>query len=122
MCHVSQDQSNCCRLPVWLLRVSELSVRSSRSVRAWGEKGGLPWLFVNGENEREKEKDIQRMIPEPGDQDREVRVAETFHEQTDEELSEKEVKQVEADDHAIQTILLGLPEDIYAAVDSCETA
>nr|GFC07178.1 Gag-Pol polyprotein [Tanacetum cinerariifolium] len=29
---------------------------------------------------------------------------------------------IEADDQAIQTILLGLPEDIYAAVDSCETA
>ncbi|GKD73149.1 hypothetical protein Tco_1331431, partial [Tanacetum coccineum] len=29
---------------------------------------------------------------------------------------------VEADDQAIQTILLGLPEEIYAAVDSCETA
>ncbi|GJW05028.1 hypothetical protein Tco_1563884 [Tanacetum coccineum] len=29
---------------------------------------------------------------------------------------------VEADDQAIQTILLGLPEDIYVAVDSCETA
>ncbi|GKB27304.1 hypothetical protein Tco_0866705 [Tanacetum coccineum] len=28
----------------------------------------------------------------------------------------------EPDDQAIQTILLGLPEDIYAAVDSCETA
>ncbi|GKD04538.1 hypothetical protein Tco_1179512 [Tanacetum coccineum] len=28
---------------------------------------------------------------------------------------------MEADDQAIQTILLGLPEDIYAAVDSCET-
>nr|GFB52796.1 hypothetical protein [Tanacetum cinerariifolium] len=27
-----------------------------------------------------------------------------------------------ADDQAIQTILLGLPEDIYAAVDCCETA
>ncbi|GJT80208.1 hypothetical protein Tco_1054550 [Tanacetum coccineum] len=27
-----------------------------------------------------------------------------------------------ADDQAIQTILLGLPEDIYVAVDSCETA
>ncbi|GJT79266.1 hypothetical protein Tco_1053608 [Tanacetum coccineum] len=40
----------------------------------------------------------------------------------DDELSEKELKQVEADDQAIRTILLGLPEDIYAAVDSCETA
>nr|GEU54117.1 retrovirus-related Pol polyprotein from transposon TNT 1-94 [Tanacetum cinerariifolium] len=29
---------------------------------------------------------------------------------------------IEADDQAIQTILLGLSEDIYAAVDSCETA
>ncbi|GJX50649.1 hypothetical protein Tco_0277494 [Tanacetum coccineum] len=62
------------------------------------------------------------MIPEPGDANRAVPVNETFHEQTDDELTEKELKQVEADDQAIQTILLGLPEDIYAAVDSCETA
>ncbi|GKB70115.1 hypothetical protein Tco_0931527 [Tanacetum coccineum] len=41
---------------------------------------------------------------------------------TDEELAENELKQVEADDQAIQTILLGLPKDIYAAVDSCKTA
>nr|GFA54424.1 hypothetical protein [Tanacetum cinerariifolium] len=40
----------------------------------------------------------------------------------DDELSDKELKQIEADDQAIQTILLGLLEDIYAAVDSCETA
>ncbi|GJV22812.1 hypothetical protein Tco_1375507 [Tanacetum coccineum] len=40
----------------------------------------------------------------------------------DDELTEKELKQVKADDQAIQTILLGLPEDIYADVDSCETA
>nr|GEV47543.1 organic solute transporter Ost-alpha [Tanacetum cinerariifolium] len=33
----------------------------------------------------------------------------------DDELSDKEIKQIEADDQAIQTILLGLPEDIYAA-------
>ncbi|GJT61037.1 hypothetical protein Tco_1004570 [Tanacetum coccineum] len=38
---------------------------------------------------------VRRMIPEPGDPDREVLVA---------------------------IILMGLPEDIYAAVDSCETA
>nr|GEX52722.1 hypothetical protein [Tanacetum cinerariifolium] len=41
---------------------------------------------------------------------------------TNNELTEKELKQIEADDQAIQTILLGLPEDIYVAVDSCETA
>ncbi|GKE63018.1 hypothetical protein Tco_1513385 [Tanacetum coccineum] len=29
---------------------------------------------------------------------------------------------MEEDDQAIQTILMGLPEDIYASVDSCETA
>ncbi|GJR29480.1 hypothetical protein Tco_1105712 [Tanacetum coccineum] len=65
---------------------------------------------------------VRRIIPEPGDQEREVPVAETFHEQTDEELTEKEVKKMDADDQAIQTILMGLPEDIYVAVDSCETA
>nr|GEY60083.1 hypothetical protein [Tanacetum cinerariifolium] len=65
---------------------------------------------------------VRRMIPEPGDLDREVLVAETFHKQTDDELTEKELKPIEADNQAIQTILMGHPEDIYAAVDSCETA
>nr|GEY33893.1 integrase, catalytic region, zinc finger, CCHC-type, peptidase aspartic, catalytic [Tanacetum cinerariifolium] len=65
---------------------------------------------------------VRQMIPELGDANREVNVTETFHLQTDDELSEKKLKQIEADDQAIQTILLGLPEDIYAAVDSCETA
>nr|GEZ31038.1 integrase, catalytic region, zinc finger, CCHC-type, peptidase aspartic, catalytic [Tanacetum cinerariifolium] len=65
---------------------------------------------------------VRRMILEPGDAERDVNVNETFHEQTDDELSEKELKLVEADDQAIQTILLGLPEEIYAAVDSCKTA
>ncbi|GJV80078.1 retrovirus-related pol polyprotein from transposon TNT 1-94 [Tanacetum coccineum] len=61
---------------------------------------------------------VRRMIPEPGDPARTVPVPETFHEQTDDELTEAEIKQMEADDQAIQTILLGLPEDIYAVVDS----
>nr|GEY89627.1 integrase, catalytic region, zinc finger, CCHC-type, peptidase aspartic, catalytic [Tanacetum cinerariifolium] len=65
---------------------------------------------------------VRRMIPEPGDTNREVPVNETFHVQTDDELTKKKVKQIKADDQAIQTILLGLPEDIYAGVDSCETA
>nr|GEX04582.1 copia protein [Tanacetum cinerariifolium] len=65
---------------------------------------------------------VRRMIPEPGDTKRDVPVNETFHVQTDDELIEKELKQIEADDQAIQTILLSLPEDIYAAIDSCETA
>nr|GEW53062.1 hypothetical protein [Tanacetum cinerariifolium] len=65
---------------------------------------------------------VRKMIPEPGDANREIIVTETFHLQTDDELSDKELKQIEADDQAIQTILLGLHEDIYAAVDSYETA
>nr|GEZ08281.1 hypothetical protein [Tanacetum cinerariifolium] len=65
---------------------------------------------------------VRRMILEPGDANRDLNVTETFHDQTDDELSEKELKQIEADDQAIQTILLDLSEDIYAAVDSCETA
>nr|GEW97768.1 integrase, catalytic region, zinc finger, CCHC-type, peptidase aspartic, catalytic [Tanacetum cinerariifolium] len=64
---------------------------------------------------------VKRMIPEPGDTNHEVPVNETFHVQTDDELTEKELKQIEVDDQSIQTILLGLPEDIYAAVDSYET-
>nr|GEU47044.1 retrovirus-related Pol polyprotein from transposon TNT 1-94 [Tanacetum cinerariifolium] len=47
------------------------------------------------------------MIPEPVDVNRDVNVTETFNVQTDDELLEKELKQIEADDQAIQTILLG---------------
>nr|GFB24366.1 ribonuclease H-like domain-containing protein [Tanacetum cinerariifolium] len=65
---------------------------------------------------------VRLMIPEPGDANRDVTVTETFHVQTDDELSDKEIKHIEADDQAIQTILLGLPKDIYAVVDSCKTA
>nr|GEZ79861.1 hypothetical protein [Tanacetum cinerariifolium] len=49
---------------------------------------------------------VRRMIAEPGDAERDVNVNETFQEQTDDELSERELKQIEADDQAIQTILL----------------
>nr|GEX26827.1 hypothetical protein [Tanacetum cinerariifolium] len=65
---------------------------------------------------------VRRMIPELGDPNREVPVNETFHVQTDDELTKKELKQIEANDQAIQTILLSFPKDIYAGVDSCETA
>nr|GFA40611.1 hypothetical protein [Tanacetum cinerariifolium] len=47
------------------------------------------------------------MIPEPGDANREVSVTETFHVQIEDELTKKEIKQIEVDDQAIQTILLG---------------
>nr|GEZ02341.1 hypothetical protein [Tanacetum cinerariifolium] len=50
---------------------------------------------------------VRRMIPELGDPNRKVLVNETFHVQTDGDLTEKELKQIEADDQAIQTILHG---------------
>nr|GEV74947.1 hypothetical protein [Tanacetum cinerariifolium] len=65
---------------------------------------------------------VRRMIATPGEPDLPVPVLESFHEQTDEELTETDIKRMDADDQAIQTILLGLPKDVYAAVDSCETA
>nr|GEU29446.1 hypothetical protein [Tanacetum cinerariifolium] len=65
---------------------------------------------------------VRRMIATPGEPDLPVPVPESLHEQTDEELTETDIKRMDADDQAIQTILLGLPEDVYTAVDSCETA
>ncbi|GJU28212.1 hypothetical protein Tco_1166833 [Tanacetum coccineum] len=57
---------------------------------------------------------VRRMIATPGEPDLPVPVPETFHEQTDEELTENDIKRMDADDQSIQTILLGLPEDVYA--------
>nr|GFA83446.1 hypothetical protein [Tanacetum cinerariifolium] len=65
---------------------------------------------------------VRRMIATPGEPYLPVPVPESFHEQTDEELTETDIKRMDADDQAIHTILLGLPEDVYAAVDTCETA
>nr|GEW74279.1 hypothetical protein [Tanacetum cinerariifolium] len=65
---------------------------------------------------------IRRLIATPGEPDLPVPVPKSFHEQTEEELTETDIKRMDADDQAIQTIFLGLPEDVYAAVDSCETA
>nr|GEV96100.1 retrovirus-related Pol polyprotein from transposon TNT 1-94 [Tanacetum cinerariifolium]GEV96103.1 retrovirus-related Pol polyprotein from transposon TNT 1-94 [Tanacetum cinerariifolium] len=65
---------------------------------------------------------VRRMIATPGEPDLPILVPESFHEQTDEELTETDIKRMDADDQAIQTILLGLLEDVYAAVDSYEIA
>nr|GEW55344.1 retrotransposon protein, putative, unclassified [Tanacetum cinerariifolium] len=62
------------------------------------------------------------MIATPREPDLPVPVLESFHEQTDEVLTENDIKQMDADDPAIQTILWGLLEDVYDVVDSCETA
>nr|GEV38154.1 ribonuclease H-like domain-containing protein [Tanacetum cinerariifolium] len=65
---------------------------------------------------------VRRMITTLGEPDLSVPVPESFHEQTNEELTKNDIKRMDADDQAIQTILLGLLEDIYDAVDSCKTA
>nr|GFC38721.1 hypothetical protein [Tanacetum cinerariifolium] len=65
---------------------------------------------------------VRRMIATPGEPDLPVPVPKSFHEQTNEELTENDIKQMDADDQVIQTILLGLTEDVYAAVDSYKTA
>nr|GEZ83039.1 integrase, catalytic region, zinc finger, CCHC-type, peptidase aspartic, catalytic [Tanacetum cinerariifolium] len=70
----------------------------------------------------ENEPYVRRMIATPGEPDLPVLVPKSFHEQIEEELTETDIKRMDADDQAIQTILLGLPKDVYAAVDSCETA
>ncbi|GJR22615.1 hypothetical protein Tco_0971142 [Tanacetum coccineum] len=59
---------------------------------------------------------VRRMIHEPGDPNSIPHVAESTLEQTNDELTEKEAKQMEASDQDIKTILMGLPEDIYAAL------
>nr|GEU58908.1 RNA-directed DNA polymerase, eukaryota [Tanacetum cinerariifolium] len=67
----------------------------------------IPWSSRLLRVQRENGPFVRRMILEPGDPDCEVPVAETFHELTDEELSKKDIKQMEDDDQAIQTILMG---------------
>nr|GEX34752.1 hypothetical protein [Tanacetum cinerariifolium] len=54
---------------------------------------------------------VRRMLATLGEPDLPVPVPESFHEQTDEELTENDIKQIDADDQAIKTILLGLLED-----------
>nr|GEW74151.1 hypothetical protein [Tanacetum cinerariifolium] len=58
---------------------------------------------------------VRRMIATSGEPDLPVAVPESLHEQTDEELTENDIKRMDAYDQDIQTILLCLPEDVYAA-------
>nr|GEV92650.1 hypothetical protein [Tanacetum cinerariifolium] len=84
---------------------------TQQDIHAAGSESRLPML--NKEN----------YVPwSSRDAELDVNVNETFHEQTDNELSERELKQIEADNQAIQAILLGLPKDIYAAVDKKVTS
>nr|GEV22958.1 hypothetical protein [Tanacetum cinerariifolium] len=54
---------------------------------------------------------VRRMIATPGEPDLPVLVPESFHEQTDDELTVNDIKRMDTDDQAIQTILLGLLQD-----------
>nr|GEW11940.1 retrovirus-related Pol polyprotein from transposon TNT 1-94 [Tanacetum cinerariifolium] len=80
------------------------------------------YVISNDVEEDNHDLDVRRMIATPGEPDLPVPVPESFHEQIDEELIETDIKLMDAGDQAMQTILLGLPKDVYAAVDSCETA
>ncbi|GJQ98972.1 hypothetical protein Tco_0521957 [Tanacetum coccineum] len=62
---------------------------------------------------------VRRMIPEPGDTDREVPVPATFHEQTDDEPHSSRNLNNKQMINAIQDHSSGLPEDIYARCLSC---
>nr|GEV85211.1 hypothetical protein [Tanacetum cinerariifolium] len=55
---------------------------------------------------------VRRMIHEPGDPNSVPPVVKSTHEKTYDELTKKEVKQMEANDQSIQTILMGLLKDI----------
>nr|GEU73947.1 hypothetical protein [Tanacetum cinerariifolium] len=55
---------------------------------------------------------VRRMIATPREPDLPVLVPESFHEHTDKELTKNDIKRMDADDQAIQTILLGLSEDV----------
>nr|GEY36415.1 hypothetical protein [Tanacetum cinerariifolium] len=65
---------------------------------------------------------IRRIIHEPDDPKSVPPIGESTLEQTDDELTDQEAMQIDADDQAIQTILMGLSKDIYVAVDSCRTS
>ncbi|GKA51408.1 ribonuclease H-like domain-containing protein, partial [Tanacetum coccineum] len=65
---------------------------------------------------------VRRIIHELGDPNTVPPIAESTYEKKNDELTEKEVKKMEADYQAILTILMGLLEDIYVVVDNCDTA
>nr|GEW76363.1 reverse transcriptase domain-containing protein [Tanacetum cinerariifolium] len=123
--HGRSPQTNHPALPKCELEHHSSGAKAN-SLRSGKKQGGSKRGGRMGQGRHRKAENyspyVRRMTPEPGNQNREVLVNEAFHEQTNDELTEKELKQFEADDQAIQTIFLGLHEDIYTAVDSCETA
>nr|GEW58889.1 hypothetical protein [Tanacetum cinerariifolium] len=81
------DKSLTAKLATYIEQV-ELSDGNDKVIMWYQEpRFGLEFCLVDS-----------KMIPEPGDANREITVTETFHLQTDDELSDKELKQIEADD------------------------
>nr|GEZ61693.1 putative reverse transcriptase domain-containing protein [Tanacetum cinerariifolium] len=70
-------------------------------------KKKYPHIFTNRVSSSTTRPYARRMITTPGEPDLHVPVPESFHEQTDEELTENDIKRMDADDQAIQTIILG---------------
>ena len=63
-----------------------------------------------------------RQVQVPGNPDATPPTPPSFRDQNESEYTVEDQKQVDADDMAIHIVQLGLPRDIFAAVDSCETA
>nr|GFA88828.1 hypothetical protein [Tanacetum cinerariifolium] len=86
----------------------------------------LNYSTPTNNNHRISSHSRNRQIAQPGmnmGQDRQMQMVGGNGEHQFRQYAGQNVRnQIEADDQAIQTILFGLPEDIYAAVDSCETA
>ncbi|GJV63424.1 hypothetical protein Tco_1474252 [Tanacetum coccineum] len=85
-------------------RVEDLGEKNRSPPTTLGQKPGSNCIIyrINHKDDSDIE---DKVTWNPGDTDREVPVPETFHEQTDDELTEAKIKQMEADDQAIQTIL-----------------
>nr|GEU29225.1 reverse transcriptase domain-containing protein [Tanacetum cinerariifolium] len=62
---------------------------------------------------------VRRMIHKPGDPNSIPHVAESTHKKTDHELTENEVKKIEADYQALQTILMGSSIGAQEKMISC---
>ena len=99
------------------------------------EKGGyLPWTSRMLRYIKTKEdgklmiKSIEQgpfkpiQVLDPGNPDTTPPTQPFYRDQTEDDYTPEDWKQIKADDMAMHLIQLGLPRDIFAAVDSCETA
>nr|GEY80865.1 hypothetical protein [Tanacetum cinerariifolium] len=99
--------------------ITDLTTAMNMALALMAKAFKLNYSTTTNNNQRISSNPRNRQIAQLGmniGQDRQMQMV------GDDELTEKELKQIEAVDQAIHTILLSFPEDIYAAVNSCETA